>query len=779
MSDVVHFDFNDHNALRQRLRALLLRIRDREISAAQRIQLDQLASSLREAIECDNSEFLASLAKPSENTEQHRGEPSLLLWAACDGQLEVVDALLQAGADPDEKYNEICALSAAACTGHVEIVNRLLQAGALINNEKLQVDVLSYAVKTGGAEVIDLLIEAGAEVNPKKSIAGSPLLQAMKAGNLLLMKKLIDAGAEVNYKWSADNNLLAQAIGNVLIIDEPFDDETLTAIIQLLVEHGIDVDAVNMLGKTPLMMATEVGRLAAVEALLTSEADPNIASHPLDSEEKTSLFAMAADEATALILAARGGHAGIAKLLLTAGASLESVDNKNLTSLDWAKRNGHQKVSEILLAAGAKVDSTSPQALLAAAGEGDVEIVRSTIASGINVDVRDEAGSLADNVIGPTPLILACSGGHGEVIAELLRAGADIEMQSQPFPTSINPLMAASEAGHVAVMEQLLAAGAIMGAKNQGFEGARMQSLHFAARGGHVEAVKILLAHGAKVNAKDADKQTPLHCAVSSGDLGTVEVLLAAGADPKAKTSYDTTPRGTLKYASKKNAKIGPVLEAAESAAPKKKAKPKRKKLPALPHKWLEADHEIARPDFSNDANSDEFIQATAIVSGVLKVQPTENEEFPGAKLYNTKRGEAAKLVVEQRDELAKLDAMAFHGVGRGSFQDEDLDILMLVPTSDWKQAIAYIQTADPNGDKGPGQVLAGLQQLYELRTFEINEIACDKVAGRFTASYSNSRALAKWMEEFCSDIVYQGVGSVSELARQLKQSDNFYFWWD
>ncbi len=34
-------------------------------------------------------------------------------------------------------------------------------------------------------------------------------------------------------------------------------------------------------------------------------------------------------------------------------------------------------------------------------------------------------------------------------------------------------------------------------------------------------------------------------------------------------------------------------------------------------------------------------------------------------------------------------------------------------------------------------------------------------------------------VEDFCSDIVSQGVGSVSELARQLGKSDDMFFWWD
>ena len=292
------------------------------------------------------------------------------------------------------------------------------------------------------------------------------------------------------------------------------------------------------------------------------------------------------------------------------------------------------------------------------------------------------------------------------------------------------------------------------------------------------EVVELMLKHGAKVNAKAADKDTPLHGAVSSGDLATVECLLAAGADPKAKTAYESTPRDLLQYADK-NPRIGPILEAAEAAAPKKKAKPKKKSEPAIPHAWTDAEFDLDRPDFTDAAASDQFAQAIELVAAALDAKPTEHDQFPGARLFETKRGAAVDLIETRRKELADLNAMAIHGVGRRSFSPEDRDLLMLLPTSDWQQAVAFIGTGDPNGGKGPGQILAGLQQLYELRPFVLNEIAHDTLAGRFTAPYENSRALAKWMEAFCSDIIYQGVGSVSKLAADLKESDRLYFWWD
>jgi ankyrin repeat protein len=58
--------------------------------------------------------------------------------------------------------------------------------------------------------------------------------------------------------------------------------------------------------------------------------------------------------------------------------------------------------------------------------------------------------------------------------------------------------------------------------------------LMHAAKGDHIEAVKLLLAAGAEVNAHDNPRigNTALNEVAGDGAFETIEVLLAAGADP-------------------------------------------------------------------------------------------------------------------------------------------------------------------------------------------------------------------------------------------------------
>ena len=67
-------------------------------------------------------------------------------------------------------------------------------------------------------------------------------------------------------------------------------------------------------------------------------------------------------------------------------------------------------------------------------------------------------------------------------------------------------------------------------------------SIHDAAAGGHIKAIKHHLDSGTDVNEKDELKGTPLHNAAHGGHKQITELLIAKGADVNANDNQGFTP---------------------------------------------------------------------------------------------------------------------------------------------------------------------------------------------------------------------------------------------
>ena len=87
-----------------------------------------------------------------------------------------------------------------------------------------------------------------------------------------------------------------------------------------------------------------------------------------------------------------------------------------------------------------------------------------------------------------------------------------------------SPLMLAALKGYLEVCQKLLTRDADVNKTG-------WTPLHYAATGGHVEVVRLLLEHHAYLDAESPNGSTPLMMAAMYGNLQTVKVLLDAGAD--------------------------------------------------------------------------------------------------------------------------------------------------------------------------------------------------------------------------------------------------------
>jgi len=131
----------------------------------------------------------------------------------------------------------------------------------------------------------------------------------------------------------------------------------------------------------------------------------------------------------------------------------------------------------------------------------------------------------------------ACKNGDARRVKALLESGkGDVNARDSEFGSS--PLHWAAGGGHVEIMEMLLAKGANIEAKDK--DG--MTPLHAAAAKGQAAAVKLLLDKGADVNSRRNDGATALHGAALLDRTEVLPLLIAAGADVNAADHGKITP---------------------------------------------------------------------------------------------------------------------------------------------------------------------------------------------------------------------------------------------
>ncbi|CAN0154969.1 unnamed protein product, partial [Hapterophycus canaliculatus] len=127
------------------------------------------------------------------------------------------------------------------------------------------------------------------------------------------------------------------------------------------------------------------------------------------------------------------------------------------------------------------------------------------------------------------PVHYAVQSGKPEIIHLLMHAGAPIDTLDAKGRT---PLHWASDGGAPPMLvEALLSAGADVGRRYGRFNRSPM---HLAARGGHVNVLRVLIHHGGDVNDVDSDGHTALFYAATSGSVETIDLLIQDWADIEA-----------------------------------------------------------------------------------------------------------------------------------------------------------------------------------------------------------------------------------------------------
>lgn len=485
---------------------------------------DVLQSSILEIVaDRGDKPLLIKLKEKGADT----GESLALPHASQNGHLDVVKFLLQNDANIDvtgDGHGAEEALSLASQNGYLDVVVELLGKDVNVNVQFEEKSPLHLAADFGSTEICRKLIQKGAEVNAYDEEGSTPLCLATKSGHLETMRLLIDSGADVS---SGDDDTL-----------QPLHiaaKSGLAEAVKLLISKDAPLNAVTSSEKTALHFAVEEGHVDCIHELLVGDANVNLKADdvgaPLNvaatrgSLEIAKLLLEAGAEIdsddgnnTPLHLAARYGHTSIVKLLLDDDADMDSLNYYNQTALHLAISNGNFGTVKVLLAHGAHLNSASDDSytpVVEAAKRGDLRTLRALI------DAQGELLSPGQYDLGFQE---AAAGGHEDVMKELIYLGASPDGESGAGTT---PLHSAVKSGNIRVVQLLLDAGANVDSVEMEKE---RTPLLDAAASGHPDIVTLLLAKNADATFMDTQNSTFLHCAVHGDNLDVLNLALTNNA---------------------------------------------------------------------------------------------------------------------------------------------------------------------------------------------------------------------------------------------------------
>ena len=326
--------------------------------------------------------------------------------SAVNGNTDILRCFIENKADVDARTGNChCTLLIVASKyGHTNAVNVLLQYGANVAlADKSGRTALHFAAGSSdnSCEILRCLIENGADIDKGRNDNQTPLMIAAQKGHVSVATFLIEHGANVDLQ---DEN------GNTALHHTLYGSDVSCEILSCLTGSGADVNGVNKVKHTPLMIAAKRGHLNALTLLIKHGA------HDVDLQDT--------DGYTALHYAVYSSDISceILSCLIGIGADVNARTNNGVTPL------------------------------MIAAEEGHINGVTSLVKCGANVDLQDKYGNTALHYAAGLSVDERFSDDLPEIVETLLNLGASHMCNHQ----GLKPLHQASISGNIAVVEYLI-----------------------------------------------------------------------------------------------------------------------------------------------------------------------------------------------------------------------------------------------------------------------------------------------------------------------------------
>jgi ankyrin repeat protein len=399
-----------------------------------------------------------------------------LQWAVFEGDTSEVRCLLEAGADVS-LANDYGAspMSLASEVANTAILGLLIEAGADADSPDPEGQTALMAVaRTGNVEAAQLLLDHGATVDAREGWGGqTALMWASARRHPQMMELLIANGADVNRRSThRDYQRHVTAEGRPKSLDTG--------------------------GLTPLLYAARENCIACVEVLLDHGADIDLPDP---------------DGVSPLRVAILNVNWDLARRLIEAGADVNQWDIYGEAALFTAiglytrPDNGRQPIDPPNETDG-------------------MTIVRMLLDRGANPNMqlffRPAGVRGSTNTRGSTPLIRAANNGDLEMVNLLLDHGADATIYMADRQTPIHAVLAgrSSEPQSLELVRILHEAGTdidVIALVNHREEVRGGTALHYAVRKRYDDVIRMLSGFGIDMNAKDQDGLTALDYTQSRG----------------------------------------------------------------------------------------------------------------------------------------------------------------------------------------------------------------------------------------------------------------------
>ena len=219
--------------------------------------------------------------------------------------------------------------------------------------------------------------------------------------------------------------------------------------IKLLIQQGVDVNARDYEGNTPLYFAVDTGKIATMQLLIKSNANVHAINHK---------------GMTPLHLAALRGNKDAVELLINRNANVHATNNMGNTPLHLAVLLGNKDAVELLINRNSNVHATTNE--------------------------------------GNTPLHLAVLRGNKDAVELLIKSSADVNATNNegiaPLHLSATQYYLANTNQKIELIKLLIEKNADVNAKTK----TGITALHLTAMHKDIEATKLLIEKKADVNAK-------------------------------------------------------------------------------------------------------------------------------------------------------------------------------------------------------------------------------------------------------------------------------------